>query len=308
MTNNLNVAVLIPCYNEALTIADVIRNFKKALPHAQIFVCDNNSTDNTADIAQKNGAIVRKEIHKGKGNVVRRMFADIDADIYVLVDGDNTYDANKAPELIDALITDHLDMVVGSRIEIQSDDKYATYRLGHRFGNSLFSTLIARLFGKQFKDVFSGYRIFSKRFVKSFPANACGFDIETELTIHSLELRLPTAEIETPYGARPIGSESKLNSYKDGFKILGRIILLLKEVRPLLFFGTLFLLLALISCILFLPVLIAYIHTGMVERFPTAILSTGIMLLAFINLGCGIILDNVCRVRREIKRLFYLNI
>ena len=221
------IAVLIPCYNEAIAIADVINNFKTALPEAQIYVYDNNSTDNTATVAKAAGAIVRFEKNKGKGNVVRRMFADIDADIYVLVDGDNTYDARKSPELIDVLISNNLDMVVGARVE-KSDDlnsqKNKTYRLGHRFGNQFFSKTIGFLFGNCFHDVFSGYRIFSNRFVKSFPASSRGFDIETELTIHSLELRLPVAEINTDYGARPEGSVSKLNSYKDGFKILLRII------------------------------------------------------------------------------------
>ncbi|MCX7120288.1 MAG: glycosyltransferase family 2 protein [Gammaproteobacteria bacterium] len=308
MTHNLAIAVLIPCHNEAITLADVIHHFKKSVPSCEIYVYDNNSSDDTFSIAKQNGAVARKEINKGKGNVVRRMFSDIDADIYVLVDGDNTYDAEKAPDLINRLIDDNLDMVVGSRVEKESDDKYATYRIGHRFGNSLFSSLISRLFGKQFKDVFSRYRIFSRRFVKSFPAASRGFDIETEFTIHCLEQRLPTAEIETRYGARPEGSSSKLNSYKDGFKILMRIILLLKEVRPLLFFGTVFIVLALLSVTLFLPVLMDYLHTGLVQRLPTAILSTGIMLLACISLSCGIILDSVCRARREIKRFFYLGL
>lgn len=305
------IAVLIPCYNEAIAIADVINNFKTALPEAQIYVYDNNSTDNTATVAKAAGAIVRSEKNKGKGNVVRRMFADIDADIYVLVDGDNTYDARKSPELIDVLISNNLDMVVGARVEKSGDSnnqKYKTYRLGHRLGNQFFSKTIGFLFGNCFNDVFSGYRIFSNRFVKSFPASSRGFDIETELTIHSLELRLPVAEINTDYGARPEGSVSKLNSYKDGFKILLRIILLLKEVRPLLFFGFLFIVLAFISVLFFIPVLIAYMQTGLVAKFPTAILSTGIMLLAFMSLGCGMILDSVCRARREMKRLFYLAI
>ncbi|OGT46005.1 MAG: glycosyl transferase [Gammaproteobacteria bacterium RIFCSPHIGHO2_12_FULL_38_11] len=308
MIHNLDIAVLIPCHNEAITIASVINNFKKTLPDSIIYVYDNNSTDNTFTIAKQNGAIVRKEINKGKGNVVRRMFSDIEADIYLLIDGDDTYDVEKAPELISKLIDDNLDMVIGSRVEEISDDKYATYRLGHRFGNALFSTLISGLFGKQFNDVFSGYRIFSRRFVKSFPASSRGFDIETEFTIHSLEQRLPTAEMATLYGARPEGSTSKLNSYKDGLKILLRIILLLKEVRPLLFFGSIFIVLAILSVTLFLPVLVDYLHTGLVQRLPTAILSTGIMLLACISLACGIILDSVCKARREIKRFFYLGL
>lgn len=308
MKNNLQIAVLLPCHNEAIAVASVIHAFKSALPNAHIYVYDNNSTDDTITIARNNGAIVKSELNKGKGNVVRRMFADVEADIYVMADGDNTYDATAAPQLIQKLINDDLDMVIGTRVENTHDEKYAMYRFGHRFGNSLFSNLIARLFGRQFKDVFSGYRVFSRRFVKSFPASSPGFDIETELTIHSLELRIPTAEVETQYSARPEGSVSKLSSYKDGFKILMRIALLLKEVRPLVFFGVLFILLAFTSCVLFFPVLIAYLHTGLVERFPTAILSTGIMLLAFIALGCGIILDSVCRSRREMKRFFYLSL
>lgn len=309
MTNqDLVIAILIPCHNEAITIADVIDGFEQSIPDCRVYVYDNNSTDNTVEIAKECGAIVRWELNKGKGNVVRRMFADVEADIYVMVDGDNTYDVTQAPLLINTLINEQLDMVVGARAEKISGDKYATYRLGHRFANAAFSKLIGRLFGKQFKDVFSGYRVFSRRFVKSFPAASQGFDIETELTIHSLELRLPTAEIETAYGARPAGSASKLSSYKDGFKILIRIALLFKEVRPLLFFGTLFILLVMGSVGLIIPVLISYLHTGTVARFPTAILSTGVMLLAFMSLGCGIILDNVCRARREVKRFIYLSL
>ena len=306
----MKIAVLIPCHNEALTIGKVILAFQTILPNAQIYVYDNNSTDNTFSIAQSHGVAVKKEFHKGKGNVVRRMFSDIEADIYVLIDGDDTYDVKKAPELIQKLIDDDLDMVVGTRVEIANNEKYQAYRFayrfGHRFGNSFFSNVIAKLFGKKFTDVFSGYRIFSKRFVKSFPASSHGFDIETEFTVHSLELQLPTAEIETPYGARPEGSVSKLNSYRDGCKILWRILLLLKEGKPLLFFGMLFAVLFTGAVVLSIPILITYLHTGLVYRIPTAILSTGIMLLACMCLGCGIILDNVCRSRKEMKRFFYL--
>lgn len=306
MFDEHKIAVLIPCHNEAIAITSVVDDFKKILANADIYVYDNNSTDNTVEVAIKAGAIVRKESLKGKGNVVRRMFADIDADIYMLIDGDDTYDVNMAPKLISKLISEQLDMVVGNRVEVKADKKYDTYRLGHRFGNTLFSKLIATLFGKQFKDVFSGYRVFSRRFVKSFAAMSRGFDIETELTIHSLEQRIATAEIDTNYRARPEGSESKLSSFKDGFKILMRILMLLKEVRPLLLFGSLFLLFSVTSVGLFVPVLIDYLHTGLVSRFPTAILSTGLMLLAFMSLGCGLILDNVCRTRKEMKRFFYL--
>lgn len=307
MNNDINIAILIPCYNEEISIAKVIHEFQKTLPGYPIYVYDNNSTDKTAQVAVDAGAIVRNESHKGKGNVIRRMFADIDADIYLLIDGDNTYDIQKSPELIKKLCEKQLDMVVASRIEKKDENKYAIYRLGHRFGNAFFSKIIAFLFGHHFKDVFSGYRVFSRRFVKSFPANARGFDVETEFTIHSVELRLPTAEIESTYYSRPAGSVSKLNTYRDGLKILMRIFLLLKEVRPLLFFGSIFIVLASLSVLLFLPVLINYFQTGLVKRFPTAILSTGIMLLAFMSLGSGIILDSVCRARREIKRLFYLS-
>ena len=308
MTSSFDIVVLIPCYNEAATIVDVVTQFKKVLPNCTLYVYDNASTDNTASIAMKAGAVVKHEENRGKGNVVRRMFADIDADIYVMVDGDNTYDANRAPELIQVLIDRQLDMVVGSRQEKSHVDKNAVYRFGHRIGNQFFSYLIAKLFGRQFQDVFSGYRVFSRRFVKSFPAMSHGFDIETELTIHSLELRLPTAEIPTAYGARPQGSTSKLNSYKDGFKILMRIFLLLKSTRPLLFFTSIFIVLFMISILLFTPVFIDYLHTGLVARFPTAIFSASVMLLAFLSLGCGLILDNVCHARREMKRLFYLGL
>ena len=306
---NKSIAILIPCHNEALTISDVILRFQTILPDAIIYVYDNNSNDQTVAIAKQHpGIIVRNEKYQGKGSVVRRMFADIEADIYILVDGDNTYEAESTPQLINLLINEHLDMVVGARVEKESDDKYGTYRFGHRFGNALFSKLIARLFGKKFSDVFSGFRVFSRRFVKSFPANSRGFEIETELTIHSLELRLPTAEVNTVYGARPEGSTSKLNSYRDGLKILLRILILLKEVRPLLFFSFIFLGLTTFSLILFLPVFISYLQTGLVQRFPTAILSTGIVLLGFMSLICGFILDSVTRGKKEIKRFVYLSI
>ncbi|OGT25528.1 MAG: glycosyl transferase [Gammaproteobacteria bacterium RIFCSPLOWO2_02_FULL_42_14] len=304
-----NIAILLPCYNEAITIAQTIQAFKNAIPSAVIYVYDNASTDDTSAIAKQHGAIVHLEKNKGKGNVVRRQFADIDADIYVLADGDNTYDASQAPLLIQTLIDEQCDMVVGARSEAcESSDKYTVYRRGHRFGNQLFTGIIAKLFGNHFQDVFSGYRIFSHRFVKSFPASACGFDIETEFTVHALELRLPSIEIKTRYQARPEGSVSKLNSFRDGIKILWRIVLLLKKIRPLFFFGIIFLLLFAAAVILFCPVFINYLHTGLVLRFPTAVLSTGIMLLAFMSLGCGIILDNVCTARREIMRLFYLSL
>jgi len=301
-----SIAVLVPCHNEELTVVDVVNHFQEALPRCTVYVYDNNSTDNTMGVAKTTSAIVRSEPKKGKGNVVRRMFADIEADIYVLVDGDNTYDASAASTLVNTLLEEHLDMVVGARVE-ETEKEGEPYRFGHRFGNKLFSSIIAKLFGAQFNDVFSGYRVFSKRFVKSFPAASSGFEIETELTIHCLELRLPSAELPTKYIGRPEGSESKLNSYKDGFRILFRIALLLKVVRPMFFFGILFALLFVGSIGLFTPVLLSYLKTGLVQRFPTAILSMGVMLLAFMSLGCGLILDNVCQSRRSMKRFFYLS-
>jgi len=304
MHPNLSIALLVPCHNEAITIATVIKQFQATLPHADIYVYDNNSTDETSIVAANAGAIVRKETYPGKGSVVRRMFADIDADIYVLVDGDATYDAKAAPSMIQTLIENNLDMVVGIRKEVETEND--AYRAGHRSGNLIFNKMVATLFGKQFKDIFSGYRVFSKRFVKSFPAQSNGFEIETELSVHSLELRLPCQEVETDYIGRPEGSESKLNKYSDGLKILRCILMLLKSTRPLFFFGSLFLLFAIVSLGLFSPVFISYMKTGMVARFPTAILSTGIMLLAFMSLMCGLILDSFGKFRRETKRLRYL--
>ena len=307
--NSKEIAVLIPCYNEEQTITDVISSFKKYIPNSTIYVYDNNSTDKTTEVAKKAGAIVRFEPLKGKGNVVRRMFADIEADIYLLVDGDSTYDASAAPKLINSLIENNLDMVVGTRVEkIDAKNSNNPYRLGHRFGNRMFNIIISKFFGQKFNDVFSGYRIFSRRFVKSFPADAKGFDIETEMSIHCIEMRLPTLEIPTEYIGRPDGSESKLNKYRDGILILTRIFRLLKDIRPLLFYSSIFVLLLTISISIFIPVLIDYLNTGLVARFPTAILSTGLMLLGFMSLGCGLILDNVCKISKNINRMSYLAI
>jgi len=299
-----NIAVLLPCHNEAAAIKNVIKAFQQSLPSAKIYVYDNCSTDDTAKIAKASGAIVCHEPQKGKGNVIRRMFADIDADIYVLADGDLTYDANAAPKLIEKLISENLDMVVGTRIDNQQSD---IYRAGHRFGNSLFNRFVRFLFGNKFTDILSGYRVFSKRFIKSFPAVSRGFDTEVELTIHSLELRLPVAEIATEYAARPEGSESKLRSYRDGIRILLRILVMLKESRPLFFFGSIAGIFALLAIGLAFPLLITYVKTGLVPRMPTAILSTGMMLIAVISFTCGIVLDSVCRGRREKKYLRYLS-
>ncbi len=298
------VAVLVPCYNEEKTVADVIRGFRAALPTAEIYVYDNNSKDRTVERARAAGAVVRTEALQGKGNVVRRMFADIEADIYVMIDGDNTYHAPSAPALIGKLLDDKLDMVVGARV----DQEQAAYRPGHRFGNKVLTGFVAKLFGERFKDILSGYRVFSRRYVKSFPALAKGFETETELTVHALELRMPVAELSTPYGARPEGSASKLNTYRDGFRILMQILRLFREERPLQFFLFWFGLLFVVSVALGTPIVIEFLRTGLVPRLPTAVLATGIMLLAFLSLMSGLVLDTVTRGRRELRRLAYLAI
>lgn len=298
------IAVLVPCYNEAATIGAVVADFRKALPDAVVYVYDNNSSDDTRDIARSAGAIVRTEARQGKGHVVRRMFADVEADVYVLVDGDDTYDAPAAPELVKRLLDDGLDMVTGTRVA--SSD--AAYRTGHRFGNRLLTGLVAFSFGSEVSDMLSGYRVLSRRFVKSFPLLSGGFEIETEMTVHALELGMPQAEVATEYRERPEGSESKLNTYGDGIKILVTIVRMLKEERPLAFFGSLFALLAFAAIALAIPIVITFIDTGLVPRFPTAILATGMMLLAFLSLACGLILATVTRGRQELKRLRYLQI
>ncbi|MBV8738634.1 MAG: glycosyltransferase [Alphaproteobacteria bacterium] len=301
---SLRIAVLIPCYNEELAIRQVIRDFRRALPRAAIYVYDNNSIDRTREVASKAGAVVRLEPLQGKGNVVRRMFADIEADIYVLVDGDDTYHAASAPMMIKALLDNQLDMVSGRRVS----DIAAAYRPGHRFGNILLTSMVAAIFGKRFDDMLSGYRVFSRRFVKSFPALACGFEIETELTVHTLELRMPTLEVDTPYKDRPPGSTSKLRTYLDGWRILKTIIRLVKEERPLQFFGTFFAILTMFSLAISVPLFIVYAQTGLVPRLPTAVLATGSMLLGFLSLAAGVILDTVTLGRREAKRMRYLEI
>lgn len=298
------IAVLAPCYNEAIAIAKVVKDFRAVLPAARIYVYDNNSTDATAETAARAGATVRREPLQGKGNVVRRMFSDIDADIYVLVDGDATYDAPSAPAMIDRLLDDRLDMVVGSRIDVEVE----AYRPGHRWGNRALTGFVGMLFGERFSDILSGYRVLSRRYVKSFPALATGFEIETELTVHALELRMPVAEMATPYHSRPPGSASKLSTLRDGWRIGWTIVSLFKDERPLVFFSLAFAVLALLSFAIATPVILAYVETGLVERLPTAVLATGIMLLAFLSLACGFILDTVTHGRREIKRLAYLTV
>jgi glycosyltransferase involved in cell wall biosynthesis len=299
----VRIAVLVPCYNEEAAVATVIADFRKSLPTARIFVYDNNSSDRTAEVARAAGAEVRTERRQGKGHVVRRMFADVDADIYVLVDGDATYDATSAPRMVDTLMSDHLDMVVGFRV----DQAQAAYRTGHRTGNLMLTSFLASVFGEAFKDILSGYRVFSRRFVKSFPVLSDGFEIETELSVHALELALPVAEIETPYYARPAGSFSKLNTWRDGFRILGTILKLYRSEKPLRFFTVMGLFLMLVSIGLVIPIVITYLEIGLVPRLPTAVLSMGLMIMAVLAVSSGLVLDTVTRGRREMKLLAYLS-
>ena len=299
----MRIAVLVPCFNEEAAVATVIAGFRKALPLAEIFVYDNNSSDCTIAVAREAGAQVRTERHQGKGHVVRRMFADIDADIYVLVDGDATYDAASAPRMIDALVTDHLDMVVGFRV----DQAQAAYRRGHRTGNWMLTRFLSVVFGPAFRDILSGYRVFSRRFVKSFPVLSDGFEIETELSVHALELALPVAEIETPYYARPEGSFSKLNTWRDGFRIFGTILKLYRSEKPLRFFTAIGIFLMLVSIGLVIPIIITFLEEGIVPRLPTAVLSMGLMILAVLSISSGLVLDTVTRGRREMKLLAYLS-
>jgi len=300
---SLRIAVLVPCFNEEAAVASVVGSFRKALPTALIYVYDNNSKDRTAEVARAAGAEVRSERRQGKGHVVRRMFADIDADIYVLVDGDATYDAPSAPRLIERLVSDHLDMVVGSRV----DQEQAAYRRGHRTGNRLLTSFLSSVFGQAFTDILSGYRVFSRRFVKSFPVLSDGFEIETELTVHALELAMPVAEVETPYFARPQGSVSKLNTWRDGFRILGTILKLYRSEKPLRFFTIIGLFLALVAIGLAIPLVVTYLEEGVVPRVPTAILSTGLMIVAVLSVSSGLVLDTVTRGRREMKLFNYLS-
>jgi glycosyltransferase involved in cell wall biosynthesis len=292
----------LPCYNEEAAIVQTIAGFRAALPEAIIYVYDNNSSDRTVEVAKAAGAIVRTERMQGKGNVVRRMFADIEADIYLMADGDATYEAVAAPALVARLIDEQLDMVVGAR----KSEVEAAYRRGHRFGNAMLTGMLAQIFGRSFTDILSGYRVFSRRFVKSFPVLSAGFEIETEISVHALELKMPTAEILTAYAARPEGSVSKLSTYTDGWRILRTIAMLARSERPLAFFGFVGLVFALMSIFLSIPLIITYLKTGQVPRFPTAILATGLMILASLNFFAGLILDTVVRGRREVRRLAYL--
>jgi glycosyltransferase involved in cell wall biosynthesis len=300
----LRVAVLLPCHNEAPTIGDVVRGFAEALPGARIYVFDNNSTDDTARAAAHAGARVFREIRQGKGNVVRRMFADIEADIYVMADGDGTYDPADAPSLVNALVTEHVDMVVGTRRGIGTD----AGRSGHAFGNRVFNRLYCRMFGRGFSDIFSGYRAFTRRFVKSFPAISTGFEIETEMSVHASQLMIPVAEIDLSYGRRPDGSASKLRTGRDGFRILRMFAMLMKETRPFVFFSIFAMLFWIVGLVLMAPIVVTWLETGLVPRFPTAVIATGLFVIAFLMAGCGLILDSLSRSRVEQKRILFLTV
>jgi glycosyltransferase involved in cell wall biosynthesis len=298
------LAVLMPCYNESVAIGGVVAGFRAALPDAEVFVYDNNSSDDTAARAAAAGAVVRREPRQGKGHVVRRMFADVEADVYVLVDGDGTYEAAAAPAMVARLLGERLDMVTGVRVSQAA----GAYRPGHVFGNVVLTGLVARLFGARMADMLSGYRVFSRRFVKSFPALAGGFETETEFTVHALQLGLPTGEFATGYGERPAGSQSKLRTLRDGARILRLIVLLVKDERPVPFFSVAAVLLFLLGLGLGVPVVLEFLRTGLVPRLPTAIVAASLVMLCFLSLACGLILDSVARGRREMKRLAYLAI
>lgn len=300
------VAILVPCYNEALTIEKVIKDFKATLPDARVYVFDNNSSDKTSEIAKKAGALVRKVELKGKGNVVRRMFADVEADVYLMVDGDATYDAKSAPLMINKLLENHLDMVVGCRKEESTENN--NYRPGHRLGNQLLTGFVQRMFKGDFTDMLSGYRVFSKRFVKSFAADSHGFETETELTVHALEMRLPYGEVETPYSERPQGSESKLSTYRDGLRILAMIAKLYSNEKPKQFWGIIGSMLLLLALILAIPIFLEYAESGEVPRFPTLILAASFGVVGFLSFTIGLVLRTVTKARQEAKNLAYLSI
>jgi glycosyltransferase involved in cell wall biosynthesis len=297
------IAVLLPCYNEEAAIGATVAGFRKALPGATVYVYDNNSRDRTREIAAEAGAVVRTEKQQGKGHVVRRMFADVDADVYVMADGDLTYDPTAAPQMVDLLTAEQLDMVVGVRRHEEKD----AYRGGHVLGNRIFTGLLSGLFGRSFSDIFSGYRVFSRRFVKSFPVLSSGFEIETEISVHALELRMPVGEVETVYAARPEGSQSKLSTFSDGARILRTILTLYRVERPALFYGVIGAILLLAAILLAIPLVVTYVHTHLVPRLPTAILVTGVTIVAVLCFFAGLILDTVTRGRREVRRLAYLS-
>ncbi len=297
-----SVAVLIPCFNEAGTVAKVVRDFKASLPSAAIYVYDNNSTDRTAVEAATAGAIVRREARQGKGNVVRRMFADVEADVFVLVDGDGTYDAAVAGQLIELLVEQHLDFVNGARVHVDAQ----AFRRGHVFGNFILTGLVRSVFGREFLDMLSGYKVFSRRFAKSFPAMSKGFEIETELVVHALELRMPSAEVSTKYFVRPTGSMSKLRTFRDGGRILRLIAHLIRNERPLEFFGLLGVGLFIVACLLSIPLWITYFDTGLVPRLPTAVLSVGLVIAGTMSIFAGLIMEMITKARQELKRMMYL--
>ncbi|MBV9526958.1 glycosyltransferase family 2 protein [Sphingomonas sp.] len=301
-THQPRIAVLLPCYNEEAAIGATVAGFRDALPVATVYVYDNNSSDRTREVAYAAGAIVRTERQQGKGNVVRRMFADVDADVYIMADGDLTYDPKAAQAMVAMLLDEQLDMVVG----IRKHEQREAYRGGHVLGNRLFTGILSKLFGRSFSDIFSGYRVFSRRFVKSFPVLSSGFEIETEMSVHALELRMPVGEVETVYAARPEGSQSKLSTYRDGWRILKTITTLYRTERPALFFGSIGVWLVVLALLLAVPLVVTYLHTGLVPRFPTAILITGIVIIAVLCGFAGLILDTVTRGRREMRRLAYL--
>ena len=302
MFSRIRIAILIPCYNEAATVGTVVLDFHKCLPQADIYVYDNNSRDETARRAAEAGAIVRREAQQGKGNVVRRMLRDVEADVYVLVDGDDTYDAAAAPDMVRMLLEENLAMVVGRRVHQHAD----AYRPGHVLGNKMFTSAVDRLFGRTFTDILSGYRVFSRRFAKSFPLASSAFEVETELSVHALTLKLPVAEVDTVYKVRPAGSVSKLETYRDGFRILYRIVQLFRSERPQLFYSTIGFFLLFISAVLAYPLVVTFLKTGLVPRFPTAILATGTALSGLLSFSNGFILDTVTQGRREAKHLAYL--
>ena len=305
-TTPASIAVIIPCFNEALSIGQTLDELKAALPDAALHVFDNNSTDDTSAVARHHGATVTPVRLRGKGNVIRRMFADVQADVYVMVDGDATYDPTHLKKHVDMLLEQRLDMVVGCRKDDGLNPQ--TYRPGHRWGNRLLTGSVANIFGGQFTDMLSGYRVFSRRYVKSFPATSQGFETETELTVHALELRMPYAEVDILYRSRPEGSVSKLSTFKDGWRILKTILKLFISERPMAFFAILAGLLALLSIGITVPLALTYLDTGLVPRIPTALLATGLMLCAMLSLVCGAVLHTVTMGRQEIKRLIYLSI
>lgn len=300
----LRIAVLLPCYNEAAAIGITVEGFRAVFPNAEIYVYDNNSSDGTTDVAAAAGATVRTERRQGKGAVVRRMFADVDADIYVMADGDATYDASAAPGMVALLIRDQLDMVVGARDSMAD----TAYRTGHKWGNKMLTGLLTLMFGMSFSDILTGYRVFSRRFVKSFPAHSTGFEIETEISVHALEMHMPIAEVRTTYFSRPEGSQSKLSTYRDGWRILTMMINLYRSERPLEFFGLIGAMLMIVAAVLAVPLVITYFNTGLVPRLPTAVLVVGITIVAILSILVGVILDTVTKGRAEIKRLVYLQI